>query len=107
MGNSGRILLWLVIIVMGGSVSINAKPGSFHELVDAYFEDYFKANPSQATVTGFHQYDSQQIQRTDMPGLLLQKLFEELFGITKFAALQQIDRVLVKFCGLTHGLSKT
>ena len=59
MGSSGRIFLWLVVIVMAGSVSINAKPRSFHRLVDAYFEDYFKANPSQATITGFHQYDSQ------------------------------------------------
>lgn len=37
----------------------NAKPRSFHELVDAYFDDYFKANPSQATSVGFHQYDRQ------------------------------------------------
>src|SRR5437867_11576761 len=35
----------------------SAKPRSFHQLVDAYFEDYFKANPSQATGVGFHQYD--------------------------------------------------
>src|SRR2546430_5975940 len=39
------------------TTSINAKPKSFHELVDAYFEDYFKANPSQATGVGFHQHD--------------------------------------------------
>src|SRR2546430_4598802 len=59
MRNSGRVLLWLVFIIIAVSVSINAKPRSFHQLVDAYFEDYFKANPSQATITGFHQYDSQ------------------------------------------------
>jgi uncharacterized protein (DUF885 family) len=41
------------------STSISAKPRTFHELVDAYFEDYFKANPSQATSVGFHQYDRQ------------------------------------------------
>ncbi|MFN2576695.1 MAG: DUF885 domain-containing protein [Pyrinomonadaceae bacterium] len=58
MGNSGRIFLCLVVIVMP-AFSINAKPRSFQQLVDAYFEDYFKANPSQATITGFHQYDSQ------------------------------------------------
>ena len=39
--------------------SLSAKPRSFQQLVDAYFEDYFKANPSQATVVGFHQYDRQ------------------------------------------------
>jgi uncharacterized protein (DUF885 family) len=36
-----------------------AKPRGFHELVDAYFDDYFKANPSAATSAGFHQYDNQ------------------------------------------------
>jgi uncharacterized protein (DUF885 family) len=42
---------------MGTSTS--ARPRTFHDLVDAYFEDYFKANPSQATSVGFHQYDHQ------------------------------------------------
>lgn len=41
------------------SATVNAKPRSFRELVDAYFEDYFRANPSQATSVGFHQYDRQ------------------------------------------------
>ena len=41
------------------ATSIDAQPRTFHELVDAYFEDYFKANPSQATSVGFHQYDHQ------------------------------------------------
>lgn len=39
--------------------SISAKPRTFPELVDAYFEDYFKASPSQATSVGWHQYDHQ------------------------------------------------
>src|SRR5437773_8422515 len=47
----------LVLLVMARSIS--AKPSTFHELVDAYFADYFKANPSQATSVGFHQYDHQ------------------------------------------------
>jgi uncharacterized protein (DUF885 family) len=52
------ILIGLMIcLVMGTSTS--ARPRTFHELVDAYFEDYFKANPSQATSVGFHQYDHQ------------------------------------------------
>jgi uncharacterized protein (DUF885 family) len=41
------------------SAPIEAKPRSFPALIDAYFEDYFKANPSQATSVGFHQYDRQ------------------------------------------------
>lgn len=39
--------------------SAGAQSRSFHEVVDAYFQDYFKANPSQATSVGFHQYDRQ------------------------------------------------
>src|SRR5260370_13301330 len=47
----------LVLLIM--ATSIDAKPRTFHELVDAYFDDYFRANPSQATSVGFHQYDRQ------------------------------------------------
>jgi uncharacterized protein (DUF885 family) len=48
-------LLTLILTAM----AINAKPRSFHQLVDTYFDDYFKTNPSQATGVGFHQYDQQ------------------------------------------------
>src|SRR5437016_8909301 len=41
------------------TTSTNAKARSFQRIVDAYFDDYFKANPSQATNVGFHQYDRQ------------------------------------------------
>jgi uncharacterized protein (DUF885 family) len=51
------LLAFLFCLVM--TTSINAKPRSFREVVDAYFEDYFKANPSQATSVGFHQHDRQ------------------------------------------------
>jgi uncharacterized protein (DUF885 family) len=47
------------LLCLGLAQSIDAKPRSFREVVDAYFEDYFKANPSQATGVGFHQYDRQ------------------------------------------------
>ena len=29
----------------------------YHKLVDEYFDEYFKYNPTQATSDGFHQYD--------------------------------------------------
>jgi uncharacterized protein (DUF885 family) len=51
------LLSFLVCLIM--ATSLSAKPRSFHQLVDAYFEDYFKANPSQGTGVGFHQYDRQ------------------------------------------------
>ena len=58
MRRPGLILIGCIVcLVMGTATS--AKPRTFHEVVDAYFEDYFKANPSQATSVGFHQYDRQ------------------------------------------------
>jgi uncharacterized protein (DUF885 family) len=49
----------LLLVSLAMTMPTSAKPRTFHELVDAYFEDYFKANPSQATGVGFHQYDRQ------------------------------------------------
>lgn len=51
--------IFAVIISLSVSATLMAKPRGFHELVDAYFDDYFKANPSAATSVGFHQYDNQ------------------------------------------------
>jgi len=48
-----------VVITASAAMTITAKPRTFHELVDAYFEDYFKTYPSQATSVGFHQFDHQ------------------------------------------------
>lgn len=56
---SGFTILIGLMVSLLMATSINAKPRTFHELVDAYFDDYFKANPSQATSVGFHQYDHQ------------------------------------------------
>ena len=52
--SSFAILLSLILVA-----PVAAKPRAFAELVGAYFEDYFKTNPSQATSVGFHQYDNQ------------------------------------------------
>ncbi len=51
--------LFAVVCCLAMTISIDAKPRSFQQLVDAYFDDYFKANPSQATNIGWHQYDRQ------------------------------------------------
>src|SRR5271154_2972792 len=32
---------------------------AWSKLVDGFFYEYFKMNPTQATATGFHQYDSE------------------------------------------------
>ncbi|HMH43382.1 MAG TPA: DUF885 domain-containing protein [Pyrinomonadaceae bacterium] len=52
-------LMFAALVVLMMTTSTHAKPRSFHQLVNAYFDDYFKANPSQATSVGFHQYDDQ------------------------------------------------
>src|SRR5256886_12497678 len=59
MRRSGFDILTGLLVLLVMATSIDAKPRTFHELVDAYFDDYFKANPSQATSVGFHQYDRQ------------------------------------------------
>ena len=53
-----RLPICLAAILLT-STTATPKPRTFHEVVDAYFQDYFKANPSQATSVGFHQYDHQ------------------------------------------------
>src|SRR2546428_13497138 len=55
----GFTILLGLLISLAMTTSISAKPRTFHEIVDEYFDDYFKANPSQATSVGFHQYDHQ------------------------------------------------
>src|SRR2546429_8261302 len=52
-------ILLFVFISLTMTTSIKGKPRTFNQLVDSYFDDYFKANPSQATSVGFHQYDHQ------------------------------------------------
>src|SRR5437588_12040837 len=54
-----NFLMFAALGILMMTTSIDAKPRSFHELVDAYFDDYFRANPSQATSVGFHQFDRQ------------------------------------------------
>jgi uncharacterized protein (DUF885 family) len=57
--HSFRKLVSILLLGFVASISAAAKQRPFHEVVDAYFDDYFKANPSAATAVGFHQYDNQ------------------------------------------------
>ncbi|HEY5074066.1 MAG TPA: hypothetical protein VII34_05165, partial [Pyrinomonadaceae bacterium] len=52
-------LVLVFLVSLATAMPINAKPRTLQQVVDAYFDDYFKANPSQATNVGFHQYDRQ------------------------------------------------
>ena len=51
--------IFALLISIALSATLMAKPRSFHEVVDAYFDDYYKARPTAATLVGFHQYDNQ------------------------------------------------
>jgi uncharacterized protein (DUF885 family) len=57
MKRSGLTILISLMVTLIMSSSISGKPRTFAQLVDAYFDDYFRANPTQATGVGFHQYD--------------------------------------------------
>src|SRR5260221_14420943 len=59
MRRSGFSILLVIMVSLIMATSISAKPRTLQALVDAYFEDYFKANPTHATSVGFHQYDHQ------------------------------------------------
>src|SRR5579875_2266795 len=48
-----------LLLVLGASV-VTAQTNSLSSLVDRYFDDYFRLNPTAATAAGFHHpYDSQ------------------------------------------------
>jgi uncharacterized protein (DUF885 family) len=52
-----------LILVLARAQTVGAPSGqaesTFNTLVDQYFDFYFRVNPTTATQTGFHQYDSQ------------------------------------------------
>jgi uncharacterized protein (DUF885 family) len=59
------LLLLLTLVtthaMLGQSETADSKsPASaeWNKLVDSYFNEYFRLNPTQATATGFHQHDS-------------------------------------------------
>ena len=53
-----KLIVFLAMTLVAAT-SVNGQTRSFQQLVDAYFDDYFKVNPSQATSVGFHQHDHQ------------------------------------------------
>ena len=60
---------------------------AFNKLVDSYFDFYFQVNPTAATQTGFHQYDT-QLEDLSKKGVEveiagLQKFRKEFGGISR------------------------
>jgi uncharacterized protein (DUF885 family) len=87
--------IFAFLVCTSFSATLMAKPRGFHELVDAYFDDYFKANPSAATSIGFHQYDSQledfSLAAHERTRQRLQKYLTE-FEAVKPQTLSPLDR---------------
>jgi uncharacterized protein (DUF885 family) len=49
----------LLTTAQTSSTHSGSQPNSaWNQLVDKFFDDYYKLNPSEATTAGFHQYDS-------------------------------------------------
>src|SRR2546428_14175072 len=58
-----KTTFWIVLsLALFVSVAAPAQPAdapaAFNALVDEYFDFYFPLHPTQATQSGFHQYDS-------------------------------------------------
>lgn len=52
-------VVWSFVLCLLMAAAVSAAPRSYSQLVDAYFNDYFAANPTAGTSVGFHQYDKQ------------------------------------------------
>jgi len=50
---------YLTVIALVVSNAFAETPAAFDSLVDRYFDDFFRYNPTQGTSAGFHQYDIQ------------------------------------------------
>src|SRR5207244_3440991 len=62
------IIILILISILAGYTQIGASTRvtisadsntDFSKLVDQFFDDFFKHNPTAGTSAGFHQYDSQ------------------------------------------------
>lgn len=90
-----RTIFSMLLLAPMAVISGTAQPPNFPEVVDAYFDDYFKANPSAATTVGFHQYDNQledfSVAAHERTRRRLQKYLTEFESI-KPQTLSAIDR---------------
>ena len=86
--------VYLLMIVMLSSLpmltqtanSSHTASANWNKLVDEFFDQYFKFNPTQGTASGFHQYDS-QLEDYSRKGVDAQVAFAKSF----LAKLAQFD----------------
>lgn len=83
-------LLAAILLSLPLMAQTNTSPSGasteWNKLVDEYFEQYFKLNPTQGTSVGFHQYDS-QLEDYSRKGVEQQIAFAKSF----LAKLEQFD----------------
>ena len=54
-----KYLTVIALLFANALAAPKATPADFDNLVDRYFDDFFRYNPTQGTSAGFHQYDTQ------------------------------------------------
>lgn len=89
-------LLAAILLSLPLMAQTNTSPSGasteWNKLVDEYFEQYFKLNPTQGTSVGFHQYDS-QLEDYSRKGVEQQITFAKSF----LAKLEQFDSKQLPF----------
>ena len=53
---ASALLLGTALVVQAASPKVDST-AAFHSLVDAYFDEFFRQHPTDATAAGLHQYD--------------------------------------------------
>jgi uncharacterized protein (DUF885 family) len=71
--------------VLAQTATASAPARSYAQLVDAYFNDYFANNPTQATGVGFHQHDAKLEDFSLAHHQAYQRMLQKY--LTEFAAL--------------------
>ncbi|MEA2173480.1 MAG: hypothetical protein QOD00_1072 [Blastocatellia bacterium] len=77
--------LGLCLVVLAQTATASAPARSYAQLVDAYFNDYFANNPTQATGVGFHQHDAKLEDFSLAHHQAYQRMLQKY--LTEFAAL--------------------
>jgi hypothetical protein len=54
-----KYLIVIAVLISNALAGPKVTPADFDNLVNRYFDDFFRYNPTQGTSAGFHQYDSQ------------------------------------------------
>ncbi len=77
-------------VLLLGSISIATAQASFDDLVNRYFDDYFRLNPTAATAAGFHGPDDGQLEDYSRAGVDKEIALDEKY-LPEFEKMPQSD----------------